>query len=297
MSSWVDGFPSAAATVDCAGAEHRIAWKHGKLTAVDHDAASERALAALGGDLPLCIELVEGWRTAMRDPTLLVTLLRSPVPLARPDYGQLRATQLGGVTAALAQLGVTSVRRRGSVRSFEHGRWLRTLTENSPAELRRVLIAAMAMSCARAGNTRGIASEFMMDDVVAAMALETVYESVRSWAPPGGFVRLPIHVKVTFEPDEHAPVFLVEHLGAIAAVRLGLPLEWIADVWARGIALVDGCLVLEVLERRARGTAMLVRAVRWERHRGGGIEPVEAEAVIVRTDDGSWHLGWHGPAA
>ena len=56
---------------------------------------------------------------------------------------------------------------------------------------------------------------------------------------------------------------LMDEAGGWAAACL--PLRWLVDVWARGIALVDGCFVLDVRSTDAAQTRLSVTAARWER--------------------------------
>jgi hypothetical protein len=58
---------------------------------------------------------------------------------------------------------------------------------------------------------------------------------------------------------------------------------WVLDVWARGIAVVDGAFVLEVVGDEQ------VTAVRWHPGPGGVATPQPAPARL-RPGDGGWHL-------
>ena len=73
-----------------------------------------------------------------------------------------------------------------------------------------------------------------------------------------------------------------------------LPLRWLVDVWARGIALVDGCFVLDVRSSDAAQTRLSVTAARWERRLPVGSTPVVEPAIVVPSSDGSWCLRWDG---
>ncbi len=103
MSPWWTGLAPAQATVTCAGAEHRLRWEAGELSAPDHDdAEAERALAALGGERCACVELLDAWAARRDDPRLLVLASRGPAdPFAPPGdetprFGRGRAAVSGG---------------------------------------------------------------------------------------------------------------------------------------------------------------------------------------------------------
>jgi hypothetical protein len=78
--------------------------------------------------------------------------------------------------------------------------------------------------------------------------------------------------------------------GAYAA--LSLPLSWFTDVWARGLGLVDDCLVLSVTNRPADDRELDVVALRWERRALGRSKCLEAPARATRGSNGDWRLRW-----
>ena len=93
--------------------------------------------------------------------------------------------------------------------------------------------------------------------------------------------------------DETPSVYgLVDDSGGWAAVSV--PLSWLVQVWARGVALVDGCLVLDVLDSWDLSGPLTVSATRWERRLPGGSTPVVEPALLLRMVDGGWRLRWDG---
>jgi hypothetical protein len=131
-----------------------------------------------------------------------------------------------------------------------------------------------------------------LEEALAARARPALEASVRRW-------RARIDAdgrRVTTEcwvagPSERPSVFgLVDDGGGWAGASL--PLLWLVEVWAPGLAVVDGCFVLAV----TGGDAHLrrVHAVRWERRLPQGSTPVVEPAVAVRAADGTWHLRWTG---
>jgi len=59
---WPRGAGRLRVNVDCDGTTHSIVWRRGALVLVDHDVAADEVIAALGGDLPPCLELLASWR-------------------------------------------------------------------------------------------------------------------------------------------------------------------------------------------------------------------------------------------
>lgn len=68
--------------------------------------------------------------------------------------------------------------------------------------------------------------------------------------------------------------------------------DWLVHVWSRGMGVVDGAFVLEVLGRGREPASASVRAVRWKpREREPGVaEPSVVTAEALPTADGGWRL-------
>jgi hypothetical protein len=131
-----------------------------------------------------------------------------------------------------------------------------------------------------------------LQTALTARAAPAIEASMRAWRG-----RLADHHLVTVEgwiarPGETPNLCgLMDDAGGWAAACL--PLYWLVDVWARGIAVVDGCFVLDVRGDRGTGDPLPVSAVRWERRLPAGSTPVVEPAVVVRVE-GGWHLRWDG---
>lgn len=79
----------------------------------------------------------------------------------------------------------------------------------------------------------------------------------------------------------------IDRYSSRATVSVGV--AWVLQVEARGLALIDGALVLEVLPSP---TALRARAVRWQTGSDGGASPVAEPARLHRRPDRSWGLTW-----
>jgi hypothetical protein len=66
--------------------------------------------------------------------------------------------------------------------------------------------------------------------------------------------------------------------------------RWITDVWVKGIAVVDGAFVLEVVEAVSR-TDLRVRAARWDPGPDGVRNAVDAPASLSYRGQ-AWRLAW-----
>jgi hypothetical protein len=77
-SPWWAACGPAEAEVGCGAGKHRLRWADGTLQAADHpDAEGELVLAALGGDVTPCLELVRAWGQHSDDLAVLAIGPRS----------------------------------------------------------------------------------------------------------------------------------------------------------------------------------------------------------------------------
>lgn len=313
---WCQGFPPVTIAVECGGAEHRVTWRRGKLVLEDHAITAEEALIALGGEPPVCLEIVEAWRRATEDASILVVLANSPAP-KETDWGRLRAEYQAmfttiAVQTARAQAQVVSARisaglpsgaasvqvavGSGAGRAQPPSRqrldsWRHTLLTSLPRELRTILIACLVIACDRRWKEIPHFSEYLIDEVVQNRARLAIEESIQSWSPPGTSSRISLW-EVGLLPRGKRPAINAERLPrGYTLVSVALPVSWLAEVWARGVSVVDGCFILEVSEAEEDGQHLRARAVRWQRADRDTFVPVEAPAGLARVD-GVWRLWW-----
>ncbi|HEX2063919.1 MAG TPA: hypothetical protein VHE80_05825, partial [Acidimicrobiales bacterium] len=85
----------------------------------------------------------------------------------------------------------------------------------------------------------------------------------------------------------------MDAVGVRARAVLGTTLA--LTVWARGVAVVDGAFVLEVVDDVTVPDEPIVRAVRWQAQEAGVSAPVAAPARLGRSPEGAWRLTWEEP--
>jgi hypothetical protein len=99
---WYQSFPPADAYVPCAGQWHEIQFHNGELQLPGHpDAEAELVLAALGGDIPECVEVAQAWNHRKTDVGLLMVLPRSAqdrITVSWNDIETFESPQRGAVT-------------------------------------------------------------------------------------------------------------------------------------------------------------------------------------------------------
>jgi len=65
---WFDRVPSVTFEAECEGQRHEITWEAGTLRLSHHpEPDAERALVALGGRIPRCVEILDLWDAALDD--------------------------------------------------------------------------------------------------------------------------------------------------------------------------------------------------------------------------------------
>jgi hypothetical protein len=73
-------------------------------------------------------------------------------------------------------------------------------------------------------------------------------------------------------------------------VSVSLPASWLNRVWLRGLATLDGHLVLDV-DAPAPASIVRARAVHWQRRIGGDSAPVVVDCLLGQQS-GRWRLTW-----
>lgn len=97
---WWHALPAVESWVPCGSGMHPVRWADGTFGLPAHpDAEAERVLAALGGEKAGCVELAETWSRHADDLEVLAIGPRSPadtITVTWDDVADFRAGQLGG---------------------------------------------------------------------------------------------------------------------------------------------------------------------------------------------------------
>lgn len=218
MSDWWLGLEPAQTTVDCGGARHTLRWERGTLTALDHpDVEGERALAALGGEPCVCVEVLDAWARYAADERVLVAASRGPA-----DHVPREAWGSGGDDEEHGWVSYGSM-------PDEEGADVQLLGLLAlPGALPDRLVATVAAP--RSGGTAKLHAA-LHGRVAAALGV---------WlGEPGAELSLTVGDAVALTRD-----------GAV--IHAQLPFSWIVSVWARGLATVAGrfCLAAETADGR-----------------------------------------------
>ncbi|HVE91279.1 MAG TPA: hypothetical protein VNE62_03115 [Actinomycetota bacterium] len=287
---WSHLVAPVTAELECSGGVHVVEWCRGRLRVRDHDIAAERALTAMGGEPPLCLDVLDAWPWSGEEVELLDFLASGR---SRPGLVTSRAQLIARLTQVQGQL--TSRLAGGQhvsaapIRSRLEKELRLGLLQRLPPKLVDLLAVTLVVGCERRwwyddAFRQSYGKQFQR--VLEARALPLLEAglsvigrrlgprtSLACWVLP---------------PGEQATLTGWAVSGG-AGAALSLPLSWLPTVWARGIAFVNGCFVLEAepVPDRVR-----VRAVRWERRTGSTL-PVTGDAVLSKGE-GGWTLSWSG---
>lgn len=243
--------------VTCVGQPHALRWD-GELTAPDHpDTDRERALAGLGGEPALCVQILDAWHRHVDDLQVLVEGSRGPqdvlsgrhpddedddedgpVPAVYP--GRQGFVALSGVVttrSTFGWIGHGTPRRyadygAGSGRTQRDDlRGLLSLGAGLPHRLAATVIATWAERI-EAEDARVAAAVPRLD--------AALYGRFRA-ALAGWFAGLEFQLDLTMVAPGTAAT--LERDGRV--LRAAVPFSWLRDTWVPGFAVVHDRLCLD----------------------------------------------------
>lgn len=285
---WFDGLPPVTAEIRCGGQQHRITWRRGKLVLEDHDLLAERSLTALGSEPPLCMHVLQAWRRMRNAELLYGFLLRDNASASEevaapwPSY-DARTHFLISRRLRTPPVASTPVKEMRDI----------ALVEALPDALRRALALSVLVSVERQWGDERYRRRHAKHIASALTAItQPLFEqSVRRWRRNlKPHATCAIELRLLGPGDPPACAGWADRGGAFAV--LSLPTSWFTDIWAQGVALVDGCFVLGRGDAPFDASSFPVIAVRWQRE-GGGISGARAApAVVSCTPDGEQSVHW-----
>jgi hypothetical protein len=236
VSRWHEGLGDAVVEVDCQGELHHIRWHRGRLRLEDHpDVAAEEVMVVLSGgaDRPACLQWLELWRLAVRDGGFLTEWARRE----EPDPGRRGRHQVAllrlrreGVQDLLPDLEIRRAERMG-----------RVLAHFPPELVERAALAA-AQRLLRQPTLAEDDLAPWLDHAVRVRARSAFVRSLAAWrhrARPAALVPFTCRV------GGGAPPRVLGRLdGRASWCEVTVDPDWLLEVWARGLAVVDGALVL-----------------------------------------------------
>jgi len=228
----------------------------------------ERALVALGADVPPCLAMLDTWLGALRDGGFLhewaVTELGDDTRQRKFRTSWARAMR-GEAQDMLVQLPLERAVAMGRViAGFPH-----------PLQDRLALGLAQAMSRSW-GSGRWAELEPVLGRAIAVRARTAFVRSLRVLdAHPRPDALVPFRCELLAPGVTPSVTGRLAPQGSHAHVAVGP--GWLAEVWGRGLSVVDDHLVLEVV------SPSTVLAVGWV-PAAGGLRPEVVEATLSRLD-------------
>lgn len=276
--SWFDSLPPADTAVPCGAGTHTVRWEAGRMTLTAHpDAEAEMVLGALGGDQPGCVTLAETWARHAGDLTVLTSGPRCEADRVNVDWAQVEELR-GQLPFGLANL-ISGTRpgQPGPATPPGTGRVLRHVRQSHAG---RGAAIQVTPGFPGPGMEDIIRRQLQQIELLELLALGPEFQFrlaatvIAAWSGPdrrddratrrpelsgvltGRFApaaRQWLGIDpdtVTVAPHEGPGwgSLRVTGTGRDRRLRASLPLSWLAEVWACGLAVVGGHLVVAVEE-------------------------------------------------
>ena len=290
---WFTSLPPCETLVPCGQGRHSVRWEAGELRLASHaDPEAELVLAALGGDKARCVEIAEAWQRHTADLTVLSIGPRGPadeVTVTWDDVDAAGQAARGG-SASVLGYGVgplasppTAAMARAAIRHQQHQR------EAGEASQRRLdMLSLLALGTGFQIRLSGQVVAAYADRLDEPGELGRTVRSVLTAALDGRLA--PVAEQwLGIDPDQvEASLYRGAGWGSAELtgrgeqrrLRVSLPAWWLARVWASGLALTGGHLVVAV--ERAGWPDAQVLALRVP-----GAEPVSLSAHAVGHPSGA----------
>jgi hypothetical protein len=285
---WYSCLPSCETRVPCGQGRHIVRWDAGQLRLPEHpDAEAELVLAALGGEKASCVVLAEVWGRHTSDLSVLAVGPRGAADKIVVSWEDVEAARQSGQHGGAPAL--SRLRRPtgppGGLPGVPggHSGWQRQIQAELErvAERRNDLLSLLAL---------GYGFSVRLSGQVAAAHADSADASARPAMVAAITARLALVAEqwLGIDPDQVAEASLhdgpgwgrteLTGEGGGRRLRVSLPASWLARVWASGLALTAGHLVVAV--DRAGWPDARVLAVR-----APGREPVLLEVHARPHDD------------
>ncbi len=276
--NWYDSLPAVDTRVPCGSGSHIVRWEAGQLTLPAHpDAEAELVLAALGGDKPACVAVAETWARHTDDLGVLATgprCVADQVSVSRDEIDQQRTalpqvlssgavvTRFTGSTPRTPRPAPAPGRLPGVgglASSLAPGMAETLRRQQQRLELLELLALGAALQFRLSGTVCAAWAGPDRADARASRRPELAAALTGRFAPAAEEWLGIDPDAVTVTPHEGPGWGTMELTGQGESRRLraALPVGWLADVWACGLAVVAGHLIVAVEEPGHPGARVL----------------------------------------
>jgi hypothetical protein len=277
---WYSCLASCQTKVPCGQGMHTVRWEAGALVLPKHaDTEAELVLAALGGEKAGCIELAEAWGRHTDDLSVLAIGPRGAADEINVSWDDVKqAAQAGqrggparhGRMRLAGQQGSASAAARQAQQDMEHAERRRT-------DLLSLLALGYEFQVRLAGQVAaahaGRPDERTRPALTAAITGRLALVAEQWLGIDPGQVEVSLHAGPGWGTTE------LTGQGEARRLRVRLPTWWLARVWACGLPLIGGHLVVAV-ERAGWPDARVLGV------RGPGVEPVPLDVHVREAAPG-----------
>jgi len=266
---WYSCLASCQTMVPCGQGMHTVRWEAGALVLLAHaDAEAELVLAALGGEKSGCIELAETWHRHTDDLSVLAIGPRGAADEINVSWDDVKQAAAAGPRGGPARRG--RMRLAGPPGSAGAAARQQAQQDMDDAERRRTdLLSLLALGYGFQVRLAGqvAAAHAVRPDERARPALTAAITGRLALVAEQWLGIDPGQVEVSLHAGPGWGTTELTGRGEARRLRVSLPAWWLARVWACGLRLIGGHLVVAV--ERAGWPDARVLAVR-----GPGAEPV-----------------------
>jgi hypothetical protein len=125
-----------------------------------------------------------------------------------------------------------------------------------------------------------------VDEAVRRRVRRAFVAGLARWAVPGGSAAL---TPLRCEVSDAGPRVGGQVAGRAGGVEIAVARSWLVDVWAAGVATIDGNLVLAARPDGPHGDDLVVEVVAWTRS-AAGLVPTTS-VVAAQRRGAVWTLG------
>jgi len=263
-SDWFACLPGCQTAIPCGSGGHVLRWEAGEIRLDSHaDPEAELVLAALGGEKARCIEVAEAWARHAADLTVLAVGPRGPDGIAVTWEDVDAAAQAGapGVASWVGPVtpGHGPMRRPGAMLSaaMAQASSRRTQLQQEHAEARQrqtdllsLLALGPAFQARLTGHVAAAHAEKLEDPDERGRSRRPVLTSALAGrlAPVAEqWLGLdPDYVKASLHTGPGWGSAELTGRGEQRRLEISLPADWLARVWACGLAFTGRHLVVAV---------------------------------------------------
>ncbi|MEC9316341.1 MAG: hypothetical protein VX795_04220 [Actinomycetota bacterium] len=247
---WYEQVPAVTFDVDCEGGPHDITWSQGEVVLGQHpEVAAERALVALGGVKPKCLEILDLWELAIRDGGFIEEW--APWHTADRQRRWWLVTALERLRSEGVQDFLYDLPREQAAKMGEASVTL-------PHEfLDRAMATVVDAADQRGWDVNPALSRHLAEAtrLRARRAFVKALSNQRPAIPSPALIPFRCQIELLEEPQVRGCL-----AGRDSSVEISLHPHWLSRVWARGVAVYDGRFTVNASETK---DSVVLTQVHW----------------------------------